>query len=111
MKHGMETLRGLQYKLRMIGVPIKGPSYIYGYNMSVIHNTRRPGSNLKIKSNSIYQHAMRESLIMDESLITQIPTGENHADLLTKVLYGRKRRYHVSNLLYNIYDDHILELN
>ena len=39
MKHGMETLRGIRYKLRMMGIPIKGPSYIYGENMAVIHNT------------------------------------------------------------------------
>ena len=38
MKQGMEALRGLCYKLRMIGVTIPGPSYIYGDNMSVIHN-------------------------------------------------------------------------
>ena len=30
MKHGMETLRGIRYKLRMMGIPISGPSYIYG---------------------------------------------------------------------------------
>ena len=39
MKHGVETLRGLRYKLRMMGVEILGPSYVYGDNMSVIHNT------------------------------------------------------------------------
>eukprot|EP00978_Attheya_sp_CCMP212_P013954 scaffold35295_cov60-Attheya_sp.AAC.1 len=40
MKVGMETCRGLRYKLRMMGVPISGPTYIYGDNMSVIHNTQ-----------------------------------------------------------------------
>ena len=35
----METLLGLQYKLRIMGVPISGPSFIYGDNMSFIHNT------------------------------------------------------------------------
>ena len=30
MEIGMETLRGLQYKLRMIGVPISGLLLIYG---------------------------------------------------------------------------------
>ena len=40
MKHKVETLRGLQYKLRMMETPIKGPSYIYGDNMLVIHNTQ-----------------------------------------------------------------------
>ena len=39
MKIGIDSLRGLQYKLRMMGVPIWGPSLIYGDNMSVIHNT------------------------------------------------------------------------
>jgi hypothetical protein len=37
MKQGMEALQGLGYKLWMMGVPINGPSYIYGDNMSVIH--------------------------------------------------------------------------
>ena len=106
MKHGMETLRGLRYKLRMMGVPIEGPSYIYGDNMSVIHNTQRPESTLKKKSNSICYHAMRESVAMGESLTGHVPTDENPSDLLTKVLTGRKREYHVSNILYDIYDEH-----
>jgi hypothetical protein len=29
MKHGMEALRGLRYKSRMMGVPIEVPSFIY----------------------------------------------------------------------------------
>ena len=57
MKHGMETLCGIRYKLHMMGVPISGPSYIYGDNMSVIHNTQRPESVLKKKSNQICYHA------------------------------------------------------
>ncbi len=28
MKHGIETLRGLRYKLQMMGVPLTGPSFI-----------------------------------------------------------------------------------
>ena len=42
MKHGIETLRGLRYKLRMMDVSISGPSFIYGDNMYVIHNPQRP---------------------------------------------------------------------
>ena len=41
MKSGMEHLRGIRYKLCMMGVPLAGPSYIYGDNISVIHNTQR----------------------------------------------------------------------
>ena len=105
MKIGMESLRGLRYKLRMMGVGISGPSYIYGDNMSVIHNTQRPESMLKKKSNSICYHAVRESVAMKESLTAHIGTNENVGDLATKVFYGQKRRYMVSQLLYDIYDD------
>ena len=89
-----------------MGVPLSGPSYIYGDNMSVIHNTQRPESTLKKKSNAICYHAIRESVAMGESLTGHVGTNENCSDLATKVLYGSKRKYHVGNLLYDIYDDH-----
>ena len=47
MKFFMETLQGIRYKLRMMGVPIYGPLYIYGDNMLVIHITQRHESTLK----------------------------------------------------------------
>ena len=111
MKHGMETLRGIRYTLRMMGIHIEGPSFIYGDNMLVIHNTQLPEINLRKKSNSICYHAMIESVAMGELLTTRIPTGKNYEDLLTRVLCGRKQRYHMRNLLCDIYDGNILELN
>ena len=50
MKIGIEALRGMRYKLRMMGAPISGPSLVCGDNMPVIHNTQRPESTLKKKS-------------------------------------------------------------
>ena len=99
MKHGMETLCGLQYTLGMMGIPIDGPSYIYGENMLVIHKTQQTESPTRRKSNSIYYHAMREKVAMGELLTNYIPTGDNCVDSLTKVLYERKGRYHMINLL------------
>ena len=64
MKIVMETLRGIRYKLRMMGVTISGPSYVYGDNMLVIHNNQRPDSTLKKKINSIFYHAVCESVAM-----------------------------------------------
>ena len=49
MRQGMEAARGLQYKLQMMGVPIAGPTYIYGDNMSSINSTQQPESMLKKK--------------------------------------------------------------
>ena len=90
MKHGMETLRCLRYKLRMMGVPLTGPSFIYRDNMSVIYNTQRPESMLKKKCNSICYHAVRESVAMGESITSHIRTLLNFSDLLTKVTFGQK---------------------
>jgi hypothetical protein len=30
MKLGMEALQGIRYKLCMMGIPIAGPTYVYG---------------------------------------------------------------------------------
>ena len=106
MKAGMEALRGLRYKLRMMGVPISGPSYIYGDNMSVIHNTQRPESTLQKKSNAICYHAIRESVAMGECLTCHIPTHENVADLATKILPGGRKRNHLISLVLHDINDH-----
>ncbi len=68
MKHGIEKLRGLQYKLRMMGVPLTGPSFTYADNKSQVANSTRPESTLKKKRNSICYHAVQESVAMGESL-------------------------------------------
>ena len=54
MKTGVEALIGIRYKLRMMGVTLTGPTYVYGDNMSVIYDTSPPDSILKNKSSSIY---------------------------------------------------------
>ena len=100
-----ESLRGLRYKLRMMVIGIDNPLYIYGNNMSVIHNTQWPESMLKKKNNSICYHAVRESVAMGEALTGHIGMDENVGDLATKMFYGQKRQYMVSQLLYDIYDD------
>ena len=68
MKQGIETLRGLRYKLRMMGIAISGPSYIYGDNMSVVNNSSKPESTLNKKSNQVCYHAVREAVAMGECL-------------------------------------------
>jgi len=107
MKIGIETVRGIRYKLRQMGVKISGATYVYGDNMSVIHNTQKPESTLKKKSNSICYHLIRESVAMGESLTGHIPSKENPADITTKVIpSGQLRDHLVRKLLSDICDDH-----
>ena len=104
MKTGVEALRGIRYKLSMMGVPLTGTTYIYGDNMSVIYNTSRPESTLKKKSNSICYHAVREAVVSGECLTTHCKTGDNYSDMMTKVLYGQKNRDNIARILYDIRD-------
>ena len=60
---------------------------------------------LKKKTNSIYYHAICESVAMGEFLTERVGSNRICTELATKVLYDGKRRLHVSTLLYNIYYD------
>ena len=104
MKQGVEALRGIRFKLQMMGVKIDGPTYVYCDNMSVIHNTSKPESVLKKKSNSVCYHFVREAVAMRDFLTTHVPTARNWDDLLTKVLCGKKRQELVQGVLFEIYD-------
>ena len=105
MKIGMETLQVLRYKLRMMGVPILGLSLIYGYNMSVIHNTQRPEYTLKKNPNSICYHDIRESVTMKESMTGHVPSVDKPADICTKVVPGGANRRHIiGKVLHELYD-------
>jgi hypothetical protein len=104
MKQCCEYLRGLRYKLRMMGIPVNGPCYIQGDNKSVLANTTEPGSTLKKKSQSIAYHFVREGAARSEWRTSYVNTHENEADLLTKQLpSGEKRKGFVRNLLHHIY--------
>jgi hypothetical protein len=104
MKTAAEVNRGLRYKLRMMGIPIDGPTYTYGDNMSVLHNTQKPESTLKKKSNSIAYHLVREAVAMGEMLTGYVNTDDNVADLLTKALpRGERRERLVRKIMWDIY--------
>ena len=96
----------LEIQVEDDGYSLSSPSYIYGHNMSVAHDTSRPESVLRKKSNLVCYHAVCESVAMGESQVGHIPSKKNVADLLTKVQYGHKRRYLVSNVLYDVHNDH-----
>jgi hypothetical protein len=99
MNNGIETTRGLHYKLRIMGVTFYGPTYDYGDNMLVVHNTKSPESVLKKKSNIICYHAVRESAEMGESIIGHFPSVKKPADICTKDVPGGQRRDHLIGLL------------
>lgn len=104
MKQCCEYIQGLRYKLRMMGIPIAGCTYIYGDNQSVLANTSVPESTLKKKLQSIAYHFVPEGVSQDEWRTAYVNTNENESDLLTKVLpLSEKRRHFVMNILHHIF--------
>ena len=106
MKQCTEYVKGLRYKLRMMGIAIDGPTYIFGDNQSVLYNTTIPDSTLKKKAQSICYHYVREGAARGEWRTTYVNTKDNPADLLTKpISSGEMRRHLIRMMLYHIHDD------
>ena len=100
-KQGTEYVRGLRYKLRMMGIPCSEPTFVFGDNQSVLANTTVPSSQLKKKSNSIAYHFVREGCARDEWRMTYVNTHVNPADLFTKPLpSGDKRSSFIRSMLW-----------
>ena len=100
MKTAVELVEGLRYKLRMMGVPLEGSTYIKADNMSVVHNCSNPASQLKKKSNSIAYHYVRERCAAGVCTVGYVNTKENLADMLTKSQPGDVRRGLAEQVLY-----------
>ena len=61
-KIAVETIEGLRYKLRMMGVQVEGPTNVFCDNESVVKNLTKPESTLKKKHNAIaYHRGVREA--------------------------------------------------
>ena len=87
MKIAIEITMEMRYnKLRMLDVPIEGPTDILGDNQAVILNCSRPESMLKKKSHSISWNYARESVACGICRPRSIKSKENLSDMLTKAL-------------------------
>ena len=83
------------------GIPLPGPFYVHGGNMSLVRITQTPGSTLKKKSNELYYHCIREAVAAGEIM------NENVAVLATKVIKSPpEREYLVDKVLTNMYGGH-----
>jgi hypothetical protein len=91
MKTCIEAITHLRYKLRMFGIPIRGPTDIYCDNESVVKNSSLVESTLNKKHNSIAYHYVRWNVAADVVLISWIDGQYNLADAFTKLLTHDRR--------------------
>jgi len=100
MKIAMEMNSAMRYKLRMMGVPITGPSYVLGDNQGVVRNVTNPVSQLTKRHNAIAYHKCREEVAAGAALLAFEPGKENCSDGLTKILVGQPFRKFLCSVLY-----------
>ena len=100
MKTAVEMTEGLRYKLRMMGIPLDGPTNVFCDNDTVVKQTTKPESVLKKKHNAIAYHRVRESQAANIVQIAWEPGRSNLADLLTKSLPGPRLRSLISHVLW-----------
>ena len=81
-----ELIIEVRCMLRDLGVPIDGPTVMFGDDMSVVLNTTVPSSILKKKHNSIAYHIVREAIAAGFLKFRHIESENNIADILTKPL-------------------------
>ena len=99
MRLSFEMIKSMNYKLRMFGIPVDGPARVYGDNNAVVLNSSSPESTLKKKHHSINYHYVRECVEAGIGYIFKVDTGDNLADLFTKVLDKVKRKKLVTSIL------------
>ncbi len=89
LKIAMEMNCALCYKLWMMGVSIKGPSYVLGDNQDIIQNVTNPVLQLSKHHNAIAYHKCREEVAAGAAHLAYEPGKENCSDGLTKILVGQ----------------------
>ena len=99
-KTAVEMIKGLRYKLRMMGVEVDGPTSMFCDNESVVKNVTKPESTLKKKHNAIAYHRVREAQAAGTVRIAHEKGENNLADLFTKCLPGPRLRGLVRCILF-----------
>ena len=100
LRVGIEMNDALRYKLRMMGIYVKGPTNVYCDNKSVVCNATLAESTLKKKHLSVCYHKVRESYAKGAVRIAYEPTESNLADVCTKVLSQEEKKKKMKNILY-----------
>ena len=99
MKQATEYVKFFRYKLRMMGIPVEDPTFIFGYNQSVLVNTTMPKSLVKKKAQSIAYQFVQEGCARDKWRTAYISTHENVSHMLTKPLPSGENRLEFLQML------------
>ena len=100
LRVGCKMNDGLRCKLRMMGVPIEGPTNVYCDNEAVVSNSSLAESTLKKKHISVCYHKTHEFYAKGAMCISYEPTETNLADACTKILTGNNKHQKIRHIVY-----------
>jgi hypothetical protein len=89
-RQATEQIMDLRYTLRMMGIPIDGPAWMFGDNQSVITSSNIPHSNLNKRHNALSYHRVREAISANILYFIHVDGKLNPSDILTKFLSWSK---------------------
>jgi hypothetical protein len=89
-RQATEQIMDLRYTLRMMGIPIDGPAWLFGDNQSVIISSNIPHSNLNKRHNALSYHRVREAIAAEILYFLHMDGKYNPSDILTKFLHWAK---------------------
>jgi hypothetical protein len=99
-KIATELIQAFRYKLRMMGIPIDGPTNVFCDNEAVVNNSTKPESQLKKKHVAICYHRVREACAAGMIRVAKEDGETNLADVLTKNLNGVRLRALIDLILF-----------
>ena len=84
LRNCVEQLIAIRMDLRYFGVPIDGPSIIFGDNKAVIDTSMNPSYHLKKWHNILAYHKVCEEIASNIVCFYHIDRKNNPVDVLTK---------------------------
>ena len=79
-----EQITDLRLTLRYLGVPVNGPSYMFGDNKTVVDTASVPHGKLQKRHNALSFHRTRFAIAAGILTFHHIPGKRNPADILSK---------------------------
>jgi hypothetical protein len=68
----------------MLGVPLAGPSWMFGDNLSVVNSSTIPSGKLQKRNHILNYHRVREAQAAKVINFVHMDGKDNPADILTK---------------------------
>ena len=86
----VDQIIDLRYSLRMLGVPLTGPSWMFGDNLSVVNSSTMPNGKLQRRNNILNYHRVREAQAAGIVNFVHMNGKDNPADICTKFRSSRE---------------------